>query len=527
MGNPLQMATRTSFELYPGGCRMVEVELPSRRGRTATPTDVRVKDFLTEIPGGDDAIALADFLSRYRQERKSGRDAWVTVWGLQTAHQFLRLPPAKPGDLEVLAAREARKDIAPLEKEGDRASVAIIVGAEVPVGSQRRREVSLVAASSTELRRRIQPFVDAGFVVDGVLTPALALTAIARSQRGILPGVAAAYVALTSRATCLAIIRDGVLLFVREMAWGHQGDAGATAHDELGARLASEVRRSVLFFKQTFRASVDAVVLCGDMPQLRVLTGPLGEALTVPVQTLDSLVGIDAAAVPEPAEAFRSNVAALRLAIAVGADPAPPANLLPSNIRVSRQARAEVIRLGAAAAASVAIIMGAFVFAQRSASGYERERQESEQQIAQLEPEARKLDELRQSITVATAQRAALESFDSQGPRFARFLEALSQAMPDEIVLTGITAEANGLHWRATVNGIALTEAAASGQGTVNALIKSLTDSPYVGAPVQPPSLRVVSGTGGTTAGAAGEPRIAIPEGMSGVEFVLQFELPK
>jgi Tfp pilus assembly protein PilN len=505
---------------------MVEVELPSRRGRSAGPHDAQVKNFLTEIPNGDDAMALADFLSRYRQEQKPGRDAWVTIWGLRTAHQFLRLPPAKPADLEILARREARKDITPLETDGDPASLAIIMGAEVPVGQQRRREVSLVAASSTEVRRRIQPFVEAGFVVDGVVTPALALTSIARSQRDGLTGTANAYVALTPRATCLAIIRDGVLLFVREMAWGHHGDAGPASQEDLGARLASEVRRSVLFFKQTFRASVDSVVLCGDMPNLRVLTGPLGEALTVPVQTLDSLVGIDAAAVPEPAERFRSNVAALRLAIAVGADPAPPANLLPSNIRVSRAARAEVIRIAGAATASLALVMGAFVFAQRSASGYERERQESMREIAQLAPQARRFDELRQAITLAAAQRAALGAFDSQGPRFARLLEALSQGTPPEIVLTGIAAQADGMNWRATVNGIAVTQDAASGQAAVNVLIKTLADSPYVGTPVQPPSLRVVSGTGGG-ASSTSDQRIAIPEGMSGVEFVLQFELPK
>jgi Tfp pilus assembly PilM family ATPase len=521
------MATRTSFELYPGGCRMVEVELPGRRGRTATPADVRVKQFVTEIPGGDDQIALADYLSRYRQEQKLGKEAWVTIWGLRTAHQFLRLPPAKPGDLEMLARREARKDITPLEADGDPASVAVVMGAEVPVGQQRRREVSLVATSATEVRRRIQPFVDAGFVVDGVLTPALALTTIARSHRDGLPGTAAAYVALTSRATCLAIIRDGVLLFVREMAWGHQNDAGPASHDDLGVRLASEVRRSVLFFKQTFRASVDGVVLCGDMPNMRVLTGPLAEALSVPVQTLDSLVGIDAAAVPEPAEQFRSNVAALRLAIAAGADTAPAANLLPSTIRVSRAARAEVIRLAGTAAASLAIVMGAFVFAQRSASGYERERQESAQQIAQLEPEARRLDELRQAVTLAAAQQAALGAFDSQGPRFARLLEAVSQATPDAIVMTSITASAEGTNWRATINGIAVTDDAASGQAAVNALIKALSDSPYVGTPVQPPSLRVVSGTGGAGATSGTDQHVAIPEGMSGVEFELQFELPR
>src|SRR5678815_5605471 len=90
--------------------------------------------------------------------------------------------------------------------------------------------------------------------------------------------------AVSASATCLAIIRDGVLLFVREMSWGHQSDAGPSSQEEIGARLASELKRSVLFFKQTFRASVDGVVLCGDVPHLRVLTGPLGDALAVPVQ---------------------------------------------------------------------------------------------------------------------------------------------------------------------------------------------------------------------------------------------------
>jgi Tfp pilus assembly protein PilN len=520
------MATRTSFELHPTGCRLVEIDLPGRGRRApATPVDARVRRFVLDIPGGDDPVALATFLARYRQEQKLPREAWITVWGLRTAHQFLRLPPAKSADLDALAVREARKDVAPLETDGERASVAVVIGAEVPVGQQRRREVSLVAASASEVRRRIQPFVDAGFVVDGVVTPALALASIARSQRGILPGIAAAYVAISARSTCLAIIRDGVLLFVREMAWGHQNDGGQATQDDLGARLASELKRSVLFFKQTFRASVDGVVLCGDVPQLRVLTAPLGESLGVPVQTLDSLVGIDAAALPEPAEQFRTHVSSMRLAIAVGADPAPTANLLPSTIRVARAARTEMIRDGAAAAASLALIVAVFLFSQRSAAGYEREQAALQQQISQLEPEARRLDQLRQASTLAIAQNATISAFDSQGPRFARMLEAISQATPDDIVLTGIKAAAEGTIWQVAVEGIAVTTDAASGQAAVNGLIKALTDSPYVGAPVQPPSIRVVSGTGGGSG--SGEQRIAVPDGMSGVEFVLQFEPSK
>src|SRR5687767_354365 len=119
------MASRTSIELFPSGCRLVEVGVLSGR-RGAAARDVHVRAFASPLPGAEDT-------------------------------------------------------------------------------------------------RRIQPLVDAGFVVEGVSTPALALTAVARAQRDAHPGSAAAYVALTERSTCLAIIRDGVLLFSREMTWGHDG----------------------------------------------------------------------------------------------------------------------------------------------------------------------------------------------------------------------------------------------------------------------------------------------------------------
>ena len=536
------MPSRTSIELHSSGCRLVEVDLPTRR-RGSVAGDVRVRHFVSDVEGSKDAVTLTATLATLREQRKLARQTWVTIWGLRSAQQFLRLPPARPADLELLAAREARKDLAPFETGGDHASVAIVLGDEVQVGSHRRREVSLVAVSAAEVQQRIQPLVDAGFVVDGVLTPALALSAVARTRGDLVPGAAAVYVALTARATCLAIVRDGVLLFAREMPWGHDGsvrESGATsqpwpvgspgdptspaAQDALGVKLASEVKRSVLYFKQTFRAAVESVTLCGDMPNLRVLTGPLGTALEVPVNTLDSLVGIDALSLPEPAEAFRADVAGFRLAIATGADVKPPANLLPSAIRAARAARAQMVRLGGAAAASLLLVTAGFLFVQRSASGYDNQRLVVEQQLATLEPEARRLDELRQAYTMATARRAALGAFDSQGPRLARLLEAISQATPADIVITSIVARADGMFWRATVTGLALAPDAAAGQTAVNTLVDSVSASPFVGAPIQPPSVKIVSGTGAS--GAAGQ-AAAIPDGMSGVEFVLQFQLPK
>ena len=543
------MPARTTVELHPAGCRLVEVDLP--KGRRGPVGDVRVRTFVSSVPGSEEPRTLTASLAALRQERKLARQAWITIWGLRSAQQFLRLPPAKAADLDSLAVRAARKDLAALETGGEPASVAIVLGGETLVGSNRRREVTLVGVSTADVRNVIQPIIDAGFIVEGVLTPALALTALARADRDLPAGTAAVYVALTARATALAIVRDGALLFAREMPWGYdaslaekaresgpssqhwpvgsQSDptspkAGQGPADALPVKLAAEVKRSILYFKQAFRAPVESVMLCGDLPNLRALTGPLGAALDVPVKTLDSLVGIDALALPEPAEQFRAEVAGLRLAIATAADAKPPANLLPATIRASRAARAQMMRVALTSAASLLLVMAAYLLVQRSASRDDGRRAALEQQLATLEPEAQRRDQLRQEYTLATAKQAALGAFESQGPRLARLLEAVSQATPPDIVVTSMAAQADSMFWRATITGLAVALDAASGQAAVNALVDSLSASPFVGAPIQPPSVRIVTGAGAAgTAGQAGP----IPEGMSGVEFTLQFELAK
>ncbi len=86
-------------------------------------------------------------------------------------------------------------------------------------------------------------------------TPTLALCSLARLRRGRVPGAADAYVAVMPYTVALAIVRDGLLMLAREIAWGYQGDRGKDyaappTTDELAERLSSELRRSFLFFKQ-------------------------------------------------------------------------------------------------------------------------------------------------------------------------------------------------------------------------------------------------------------------------------------
>jgi Tfp pilus assembly PilM family ATPase len=508
------MASRTSIELHTDGYRVVDVEV-----RPAS-ADVHVRAFVPNVARDQQHRRSSDLtaaLTQLRQDHRLAKDACVTIWGLRSSYQFLRLPPAKDSDLDALARREARHEITPLEADDAGACVAIMVGPDVQVGTHRRREVSLVAVSEADVRRQIQPIGDAGFVVRRVVTPAIALTAVARSCPDVLPGSTMAYVALAARAICVAIIRDGVLLFAREIPWGHS-EAGS---ESLEIRLASEVRRSILFFRQTFRAGVDGVVLCGDAPNLRALTAPMGTALSVPVQTLDSLTGIDADRVPEPADVFRAEVASLRMAIAAGAEALTYANLLPASIRDARETRATTLRSAAALAAGVLIVFGWHAIVASSSSGSSAVR-DLERRIAVLEPQSANLAELRRASTMAELRGAALSAFDSQGPRLARILELLSQSTSDEIALTAIDVQADGGVWRTNLQGLAVTRDVAAGQGAVNRLLQRLSESPLVGPVAQPPSFRLRSG-----AQSAAAERRPIPDGMTGVEFTMQFRVPR
>ena len=509
------MPIRTGLDLHADQCRTVDVHV--RTGRPAS--DVRVRTFEI-LPVGGESPTLASELGRIRLERRLPREAWVTIWGLRSVHQFLRLPRAKDADLEALAVRESSTDLAVLEADGSPLSVALTVGADVEVGTHRRREVSLVAVSEAEIRRRIQPVSDAGFDVIGVSTPAMALTCVARQHAAVAPGATTAYVALEAQATCVAIVRDGVLLLAREIEWGF-----GELHEPVAVRLAAELRRSILFFRQTFRTAVDAVVLCGGMTGLRALTAPVASALGIPVQTLDSLSGIDAEAVPEPPDSFRASVAALWLAMAPAAESAPHGNLLPVAIRSTRERRADLIRIAGAVAAGVLVVAVWYGLTRGTSPDRAFEVAAVERRIALLEPEAERVSVLRRTSATSASRQAAVSAFDMQGPRLARMLEALSHATPRDIVLEEIDAQAEGAHWRTVLSGMVIAPDPNAGQRTATGFLQRLSQSPFVGV-AQSPSVRVIFGRSGGSAVEAARP-MSIPEGMSGVEFSARFTVQK
>ena len=198
-----------------------------------------------------------------------------------------------------------------------RGAIADIATASTAIKGANRQPVVLALASAEDVSAALQPLRDARVRIQSVMTPADALMGLARSRQAFaVPGGIEAYVALDESATCVALVRDGSLLSARELPWGYGDEAGQLApsaaagirpHDDLAARLFNEL---TVFLTTVGAAgsSIAQVSICGGLPDLRTMTVSLMERLDVEVEALDSLFGIDADQLPEPADEFREQV---------------------------------------------------------------------------------------------------------------------------------------------------------------------------------------------------------------------------
>ncbi|MCU1384948.1 MAG: hypothetical protein JWL71_3645 [Acidobacteria bacterium] len=336
------MATRIGIELSPAACRIVEIEghLPWRRSGG----DTRVRSFAILPPSGPEVRAKLASLRR--------RQAAVVVWGGRSEHRQVMVTAGSYESMraEAMAALGAAgvpttrvwADIAPATPPDDRAV---------------RRPVVVSMASASHLAEALQPVREAGIRVRTVTTPAVALGSLGRLRRALaVPGAIESYVALDERVTCIALVRNGVLLAARELPWGFVDEDYAhsqpRSRDDLTARLATAIGGFVAGIGAG-PTDVGQVCVCGALPELRSMSALLMERLDVEVEPLDSLFGIDPARLPEPADEFRERGAELRLAWAAAADWPAAINLL--RARKRRESKAWLARAAVVAGAAAGL----------------------------------------------------------------------------------------------------------------------------------------------------------------------------
>ena len=311
------MATRIGIELSPDACRIAEIDLAPAWARRGAET--RVRSFAILPPSGPETEAKLRSLRNRR--------AAVVVWNAASDHRQVMVSPGSYESMraEAIGALDAAGvetrgvfvDIAPATRTADRTA---------------RRRLVVALASGTELTAALQPLLAAGIRVRTVMTPAAALSSLARLRReSWTPNALEVFVALEERVTCIALMRSGALIASRDLGWGYVDEFGSglelRRREDIATRLVNAISD---FVAATGGAPGDIkhICVCGGHPELRSVTAPLMEQLEVEFEPLDSLFGIDAARLPEPVDEFRERSAELRLAWAAAADSPATINLL-------------------------------------------------------------------------------------------------------------------------------------------------------------------------------------------------------
>jgi hypothetical protein len=440
---------RTGIELSSSRCIVVDASASSRSPKHGERTLVRVRNFAS-FGQAASAQALTAELKLLLEAKAFPRRAWVTLWDIRSTHQYTLLAASRRKEIDAVA-RKRGTSVLGVDARG--LSVGVAEGAELP--AQHRIELSFFAAASEDIQNQLRPIQDAGFIVDGVAAPCGALWAQARLRRSAVPGDVHAYVALGVARSALVIVANGYLLYARELDWGYAEAFAASptprSRDEIATRLGGELRRSFLYVKQYWEEDVSQVLLCGEMPGIRSLTAPLIERLNIEVETLDSLDGIDTAHLPEPADQFIEKVASMRLATAVAAEP-PPVNLLPVEVTATQVSR--TLRLIFALGSAAAVAFGAFLHQVPATRTHaiELEVAAIERQRAAIQPRVRAVELARARSGLESAQQAALEAFETQGPRMAQILQAISEPTAPDQAQRSVHVAADGSQWRVSVH---------------------------------------------------------------------------
>lgn len=252
--------------------------------------------------------------------------------------------PARAGGAEVLAVHRITADDWPLH-DGAKSDVlraarrakrlptrASVVAWDLPDGAE-DDEIARIA---------LRPVEAAGFRIISILTPPQALARLAATRPRNSPSEATAWLALNMHGVAIAIVSGSELLFSRTFQWKYDpnlvsGKAQLLQRYTLIAQLGPELRRGMDIVRQSHGVPVEAVVTCGDLPELRSLTMPLIEELDLEVETLDSTDGLHAAR-KSTLDRFGELAPALRLAVAAALAPvarSPRTSNLPAALRIA------------------------------------------------------------------------------------------------------------------------------------------------------------------------------------------------
>jgi hypothetical protein len=222
----------------------------------------------------------------------------------------------------------------------------------------------------TAVKAVLAPLSGAGFRIERVVSPCNALAALAR-VKAVRGAGASCWVAINRGGVAIVVVRPGQQIYAHSFPWDSSvGASGSQARllqrYSLVAFLTPEVKRAMGQARSS-GFPVEAVITCGNLPDLRSLTMPLIEELDIEVETLDSLDGL--VVKPDATEKLSDAAASIRLACAgVIARPSRPWD---DSKRVAAERAAMLARVAAVLALLGLLAIGYFGYDrwQRSRAG--------------------------------------------------------------------------------------------------------------------------------------------------------------
>lgn len=210
-------------------------------------------------------------------------------------------------------------------------------------------------------------------------------------------------------------------------------------------RLVTEIRRSLEFYKSQFKEEgIRKILLCGGGARLKGLEGYLAHELGTEVKLFNPLKDMvwDTPAIHD--EQLYQMPASLTVAAGLALGRAQEVNLLPEEYKLATRLLLQKVAVAAAGCLIILVLSGMYYRMYSRSVRYEAKLSAKEIELAGLQSVNARLLELVAAKRRLKQERALLPEFALNEPLWPDVLKAISQAVPANATLLGLSLEGEG-----------------------------------------------------------------------------------
>jgi Tfp pilus assembly PilM family ATPase len=433
----------------------------------------RVKLFnfaVIENASVDPARRVEQIQHTLRSRGFESRNAFVAISGAGTEHRLLTLPVLSDREMHFVMTREAKK-------LGGAESVWAYerLKTKEELGVQ-KDQILLVSTDQTVVNDVLKFLTLANINVGQITTIPEAILNLMR-QSGIVRNDSVKLVVHVSGARAhVLFIEGGSLMLTRDFPLDYDG----IARNEQVSRLLTEMKRSILFFKQNFpQAQVQEIVYSGDSEMTATLSTESRYELGMETSVMKFDDMLDSSGFRGDFSEFRHHIPAM--AAAIGAawrkTPAAGINLVPGRKPAPRAATTGLDRLAnAAAGIAILILLAAVTFFYLQSSSVRGALAVMRLREAEVRPKAEQAAAAREVRALAAAREAIIES-TRPAADWLEVFRGLSLVVPESAVFDSVHIETNP-NAVLTIRGQMLAASAAQANADFNAFFTRLRGMP-------------------------------------------------